>query len=240
MLQKIREWYDRHRAARIITTAAKGVASLHAADIAADIFFNHSPTAYEAQAQEIAAGINVDIVTKWMYRGSKVAGPSVQPSIYVAHPSGLTGIIWSSDSLKTPRFDEIDAAIEYTKNVKGIDLTAGFNRYSYIGAEDENEVYGKVSFSKLPFMPTVLAVHDLEHGNYFEASGSKNLSEGITASVAVGCKNNYYGDSNCPNHLDLRVQKELELKGFRIRPGVQWTIGEDNNVIGILSIGKDF
>lgn len=145
-----------------------------------------------AQAQEASAlSVTVDVtyVSDYAFRGVKLAGASIQPSVEATYGDFYAGV-WHSNSISGTNagFDsETDFYVGYGFAVNDvITLDGGVTRYTYSGGSsgDTTEVYIGASFDVL-LSPSVYYYHDfdLEYSSYVASLGYSLPVDAISASL---------------------------------------------------------
>ncbi len=97
------------------------------------------------QAAEVTVG--TDVVSSYLYRGITLNSDAVvQPSVDIAHPSGLGLNIWANFDLgdddgvyEKREFSEVDFDLSYTVDFDAFSLTVGYIEYLYPSQTDVAE-----------------------------------------------------------------------------------------------------
>lgn len=134
-------------------------------------------------AADYTVTLDTTFVTQYMFRGIKLSGPSIQPSVELASGNAAVGI-WASDSLSNfnPGYSEIDIYGGYTFAVSDtVSIPVGATVYWYPeldnpAHEATYEVYVGVDFAFEGFSIAPRAYYDFQlEGFTFEVSGGYSL-----------------------------------------------------------------
>lgn len=164
----------------------------------------------------VTAGIstNLDLayVSKYVWRGIPVnSDPSVQPSLTITHPGGLSFNFWGSMDTtgiagKSGDFTEIDYTLNYSWTAKNLEMNAGIVSYTFPNTsfDSTTEVYASVCPGG-NYSPSLALNYDFDEANGLYASlgagytcplpwNKKAPSMGIAAKVswAASSYNKFY------------------------------------------------
>lgn len=170
----------------------------------------------------VEAGIGVDLVSSYLWRGSQLDKASLQPDAYVSW-KGLTLDVWGSAGL-VGGFDarEIDLSLSYT--IKG--FTIGVTDYYcpasesdlfFTGGPHTVEVgigYDILGYVALNWYTNV--VNDEHYSSYFEISAPFSIGE-VDFSAAVGVS---------PYHSDFYGTKSFNVINCSLSAGHEFKVGK--------------
>lgn len=144
--------------------------------------------AQEAEASALSVTVDVTYVSDYVFRGGKLGGASIQPSVEAAYGDFYAGV-WHTSELSntTANATETDLYAGYGFAVTDIiSLDAGVTRYTYEGGsgDDTTEVYVGLSADVL-LSPSVYYYYDFDLETYvIEGSVGYSLPvDAISASV---------------------------------------------------------
>jgi len=121
----------------------------------------------EAALEEISASAVVAYESEYVYRGQKLAGQSVQPSLELGHPLGRGDLFigaWASYELRSDPFEEERFYAGYQQSLSPIfSVTGGFTYYwlpdeESVPANQEEPFLGLTA--DLPFSPSIFAYYN--------------------------------------------------------------------------------
>lgn len=104
--------------------------------------------------------------SEYSFRGVKLAGPSIQPSI-LFELQGFYAEIWSSSDARNGGEVEVDYTVGYSWDIDNVTLDAGFTYYSYAQDTDTQEIYigATLNLAELPVDPSLYLFYDFELEN---------------------------------------------------------------------------
>lgn len=144
-----------------------------------------------AQATELSVTVDVTYVTDYVFRGVKLAGASIQPSVEAAYGDLYAGA-WNSNSLSDDTASEVDFYAGYGFALSDkVKLDGGVTAYTYEGggSDDSVEVYVGVSLDVL-LTPSLYYYYDFDYDvSTVEASIGYSLPiDAIKASLDLSGK----------------------------------------------------
>lgn len=134
-----------------------------------------SASAQDASASKLAVTADITYVSDYVFRGLKLAGASLQPSVEAAYGDLYAGA-WHSNSISDTGGSEFDfyAGYGYAIN-ETYSLDFGVTRYTYSGGSsgDTTEVYIGAKADLFSLSPSVYYYHDfdLEISSYIASIG---------------------------------------------------------------------
>lgn len=171
-----------------------------------------APTAY-AQDSELSVSTGVDYVTEYVFRGTSLAGSSVQPYAEASYGNFTLGA-WFSTGIGEDSFasaDELDLYVGYSVPLNSsisLDLGGTYYHYPQFGSflstsEGEftglnagsYEVSASVGFGDLPLAPSLTAYYDFTFknltleasvGHSFQIGEKQSFDLGLTAGLVDG------------------------------------------------------
>ena len=207
----------------------------------------------DANSQSLGVGFTLDYFSKYIWRGQNLNNESVfQPSMYFSK-YGFTGTIWSTQDWtsvngESGEFTEVDYSLEYTNVlpwIDGVDWFVGVIYYDDTtgnSAEDTTEVYGGLTFSKLPLAPTFTFYRDIDvdKGTYYQFSISHTIEKiakwkdkvycDLVLGASLGYGNSAYNKGNFDvsggNFNDLTISAALPVflgKCWIIKPSINYS-----------------
>jgi hypothetical protein len=126
------------------------------------------------------------VYSEYVWRGFALdKDPVFQPGFRLSG-HGLTFSYWSSwdfDNNDALDGDEIDYVIDYTKDFKGISLSAGHTYYEFPGTDTfSKEFYIRAGFNDMPLLPSITYYYDYgdeqqggADGQYLALTGSHSM-----------------------------------------------------------------
>jgi hypothetical protein len=142
-----------------------------------------------AAADGLAASAELDIVSKYVWRGISLSkDEAYQPSVTLSK-YGFTGNAWLNYSMDTPQrneFNEFDYTLSYERKVRGVTVSPGFALYTYSKAASLGEAYVKFS---LP-----LAAFKIFTDHYLSMV-SGDVAGGYYGDAGLGCEKELPGGS---------------------------------------------
>lgn len=152
--------------------------------------------------------LEVDVVSKYVWRGQLLTDdPVMQPGVTVSH-SGLSLNVWASIDLtganelndKAYRIQEVNYTLSYAfEPADGLELAAGVIVYDFPGTgfPTTTEIFGEAALSRLPLNPTLAVYYDVDEveGWYLNLSLGHEFEVTEQLSVALGAGLGY-GDSD--------------------------------------------
>jgi uncharacterized protein (TIGR02001 family) len=140
-----------------------------------------SASAQDASNASLAVSLDITYVSDYVFRGTKLADASIQPSVEVAYGDFYAGV-WYSDAISennaTALFDsEADLYVGYTRPLTEIfSADLGVTRYTYNGGSqgDTTEAFAGIK-TNLFLSPSVYYYYDfdLEVSSYIGSIGYK-------------------------------------------------------------------
>ncbi|MCC5788020.1 MAG: hypothetical protein JJT75_00155 [Opitutales bacterium] len=125
--------------------------------------------------------------SEYSFRGVKLAGPSIQPSI-LYEVQGFYAEIWSSSDVRSGSGEsgEVDYTVGYSWDIDAITADVGFTYYSLTGATDTQEIYvgAALNLDELLVDPSLYLYYDFELENT-TLEGSLDYAVGITEFIGV-------------------------------------------------------
>lgn len=151
-----------------------------------------SAQAQEAsKASDLSVTVDVTYVSDYVFRGQKLAGASIQPSVEAAYGDLYAGA-WNSSSISDNTPSEIDFYAGYGFALTDtLSLDAGLTRYTYEGGSglDSTEAYVGASLDVI-LTPSVYYYYDFDNNvSTLEASIGYSLPiDAIKASLDLSAK----------------------------------------------------
>lgn len=211
---------------------------------ASEFRLEFDPSAINDTAPPISVSSKTDYLSKYIYYGVLYSeDPVVQESLTVSIGNwNLTGFV--NYDAKSEEINETDLILDGFVSV-GDDLTL-FGGYAFYTSptdvfETTHEIFGGVSFDKLPLTPTLLFVHDV--GAYGGLYGQLSLSHqqelfdfgrsgkvSLSAEGILGFNNGYYREGSGFSHLEGKLELPIELgNNVSIAPSLTYIHGLDND-----------
>jgi uncharacterized protein (TIGR02001 family) len=206
-----------------------------------------------ARAQGVSTTITPSVVSQYMFRGVRLGGPALQPSVEVA--SGNLGVgVWVSTPLKDKVVGQSDPEIDpyayYTVALEdNLSVVPGFTWYTYTNADTKAGFYKSTFEPSLAINYTVSGVkltpkfyYDMVvKGPTYEFAASYtvpvkdiNSEVGLTATIGTYTWNEAVKDSapstkNKGDYFILGAAMPFELiKGQKLVLGASWSKGSSN------------
>ncbi|MBU0678129.1 MAG: TorF family putative porin [Verrucomicrobia bacterium] len=195
--------------------------------------------AFSGMSSEAAeATVGADFMSAYVWRGLTFNdGFVIQPSIDVAHDSGLSFNTWGNwdvddydGAVENNDFQEIDLTVSYAVPLESdtIEATVGVIDYSFPGAAAEStaEAFVSLAFNLIESVSLGLdAYYDFDEVDDFYASASIGLSLPVTEDMAVdlGASAGYIGK-------DASAGGEEGFNEYTLSAAVTVPVGEDVEV----------
>lgn len=186
-----------------------------------------------AQAEDAAknSGLSVTLdttyVTDYVFRGQKLAGASIQPSVEATY-SNLYAGIWNSSSISDNSPSEIDFYAGYGFNLtEKLKLDAGATAYTYDGGSGNDSIEAYVGASlDIILSPSLYYYYDFDRDvSTVEASVGYSLPiDAIKASLDLSAKLGW----EAPDSGEQRVYGVAGVAvPFKLSETATFTVGAD-------------
>ncbi len=109
---------------------------------------------------QLTGELAVPYTSAYTFRGAKLAGASVQPSVELTL-GDFTATVWANKPLASEVDHEIDFSAAYATTVSSLDLTTGITAYSYPNAATTWEPTISLGKTFVGVTSTVAAYYDL-------------------------------------------------------------------------------
>ncbi len=139
--------------------------------------------------------VDADLVSAYVWRGITFNNdPVIEPSVDVAHPSGLGLNVWANfdlgdydDQVQSGEFSEIDLTLTYAVPVESFDLSVGAVSYTFPqGSDNSHEVFVNASVEPLPGLTAGVDVYyDFDEVDDFYGSLSAAYAYELNEKLAL-------------------------------------------------------
>jgi len=171
------------------------------------------------EGDEIAVHVDIDLATKYMFRGATLDNKPVIQTVISASKGDFTTIGFLNYALSTGQITETDFTLEYsTAWKKDLVIASGYTHLDFpnTGFPSTQEVYVGAIFEDALLNPELFAFYDFMDGNglYAELGISKPFDfsdTSLTAEAKLGYNNSFFRDSNGLSHFEVGASSEKNL-----------------------------
>ena len=138
--------------------------ALALASLVAGVSAQAQDAAVSSEGSALSVTVDVTYVSDYVFRGAKLAGASIQPSVEASYGNLYAGA-WNSSSISDESVSEIDFYAGYGFDLtEKLSLDAGVTAYTYDGgsADDSIEAYVGASLDVL-LTPSLYYYYDFDY-----------------------------------------------------------------------------
>ena len=194
-----------------------------------------SITSVSAQETKLEADLSADIVSAYVWRGTRAAGLSIQPTLSVSYGDLSLGAWGSTDAVTNSEdsYKEVDFSLSYSKHAFTALVTDywwdGNNSFNYFGGKGHasHSLEGTIAYTLPESFPLSIAWNTFFVGQYDkDESGDQTYStyieltypfkvSNIDMGIAIGCtpwKSAVYGTDGFKfTNVTLGASKKIKL-----------------------------
>ena len=201
--------------------------ALALASLVAGVSAQAQDAAVSSEGSALSVTVDVTYVSDYVFRGAKLAGASIQPSVEASYGNLYAGA-WNSSSISDESVSEIDFYAGYGFDLtEKLSLDAGVTAYTYDGgsADDSIEAYVGASLDVL-LTPSLYYYYDFDYEvSTVEASIGYSIPvDAIKASIDLSAKYGWVA----PDSGDQRTYGVVGVAvPFSLSENATFTVGAD-------------